>query len=98
MGLFDSTATSAAKTMEQDNMFSEFEAAKQTRALIREVVDGLPSAHHRAFLLKFRDGMSYLEISRSMGKSIEAVSALVADALSEVRNRLRAEMVIIGEG
>lgn len=59
---------------------------------VRAIVDGLPHAQQEAFWLKFRDGLTYREISGIMGVSLGTVSAAITAALNVLRHELRSEL------
>lgn len=59
---------------------------------VRAIIDGLPHVQQEAFWLKFRDGLTYREISGVMGVSLGTVSAAVCTALNVLRHELRSEL------
>ncbi len=68
-----------------------------TRRKILQLFSGLPEAQQEACRLKFEDGLTYREISQVMGRSLGAVSNLLAAALDTVREQLRNELDLPGE-
>lgn len=63
----------------------------ETHQRVFAVVDALPKKQQEAFQLKFRDGLTYREISEIMGVSLGTVSNLMADALGAVRRAFPSE-------
>jgi len=62
-------------------------ATELTQAVTR-AVDGLPSRRRTAYLLRWRDGLSYAEIAQVMGISVKGVEIAVARALDVLRDEL----------
>jgi len=69
----------------------ETAARNETHRRVLEVVGGLPQNQQEAFQLKFRDGLTYREISEIMGVSLGTVSNLMAAALDAVRRAFPSE-------
>jgi RNA polymerase sigma factor (sigma-70 family) len=76
----------------------EVVARSEMEQLIRATLDTLPSNQQEAFRLKFRDDLSYREISQIIGVSLGTVSNLITVALRAVRQRLEAEIDLAQEG
>ena len=55
-----------------------------------KVLADLPADQQEAFYLKYRDQLTYREISAVMGKSLGTVSQLMGAALGSVRQQLMA--------
>lgn len=56
-----------------------------------EVIDAMPPRRRQAFLLHRIDGLSYLEIARTMGVSIKAVEKHLAAAMVELVRQMQIE-------
>jgi len=56
-----------------------------------EVIDAMPSRRREAFLLHRIDGLSYLEIARTMSVSIKAVEKHLSAAMFELTRKMQAD-------
>lgn len=71
---------------------------RETHALILDAVAQLPPDQQEVFQFKFQDGLTYREISRISGKSLGAVSKLMAEALDDIRIKLHEHNQTVMEG
>ena len=70
----------------------------ETRRRVVEALEGLPDQHQEAFRLKFEEDLTYREISQVLGVSLGTVSIWITGALLLLRERLRGELDLAGEG
>ncbi len=66
--------------------------ANETQRLILEAVASMPEHRQEVFQLKFRDGLTYREISAATGLPLSTVSYHIHAAMSDVCERLRAHV------
>lgn len=71
---------------------SETASRNETHGRVLAIVGMLSPEQQEAFQLKFRDGLTYREISAVMGVSLGSVSGLITAALNRIRQELRSEM------
>lgn len=70
---------------------------KESHARVFALLGTLPQEQQKAFQLKFRDGLTYREISSIMGVSLGTVSYLITTALNAVRRELRPDLNLAEE-
>jgi RNA polymerase sigma factor (sigma-70 family) len=62
----------------------------EAQKLVLAAVSRLPDDQKEAFELKFKDHLTYREISQATGKSLGSVSRLITAALGSVREQIGA--------
>jgi RNA polymerase sigma-70 factor (ECF subfamily) len=72
-------------------------AGRETAALLRAAIDGLPDKQQEVFRLKFQDQMTYKEISAVTGFPLNNVRYLIHTALKQLRTDLRSTPDLAGE-
>jgi RNA polymerase sigma-70 factor (ECF subfamily) len=63
-------------------------AMEDLSVALNRALDGLPERRRLAFLLRFKEGMSYAEIAQLMGTTTKTVENQIARALRMLRARL----------
>ena len=76
------TAGVSRTTPEDDLLQSELSQQ------VRKALDALPSSQRLAIVLKIYDGMTYLEISQILGRSVSAVDSLLIRAKKNLQKKL----------
>lgn len=76
------TAGVTRKTPENDLLQSELSQQ------VSKALDALPSSQRLAIVLKIYDGMTYLEISQILGRSVSAVDSLLIRAKKSLQKKL----------
>lgn len=61
---------------------------KDRDVLIRKVLDALPSRQRMVVILKYYEGLSYVEIARAMGTTVKAVERLLGRARKTLQSSL----------
>lgn len=80
--VFIDTAGVTRTTPEDDLLQSELSQQ------VRKALDALPSSQRLAIVLKIYDGMTYLEISQILGRSVSAVDSLLIRAKKNLQKKL----------
>lgn len=57
-------------------------------ALIQQVLNELPEHYQEIILLRFADGLTFIEIAEQRGQSLEAVKSLYRRAIQSLRNQM----------
>ena len=63
-------------------------AQEDTRRMVQEAIASLPETQRTAVILRRYDNMSYEEIAKTMGTSVEAVKSLLNRAKENLKDRL----------
>lgn len=80
--VFIDTAGVTRTTPEDDLLQSELSQQ------VRKALDALPSSQRLTIVLKIYDGMTYLEISQILGRSVSAVDSLLIRAKKNLQKKL----------
>lgn len=86
MGALETTKQAALESREDGP--GELAARRLAHARVLALLQDLPPDQQQAVRLKFREHMSYREISAEMGTSLGRVSKLITTAMATLRERL----------